>query len=390
MPELDIAFYQWLVDTRREFHRHPEIQFKEIETTRRIREILDGLDIENTGFDDMTGAVGLIRGGKPGKTIGLRADIDALPILEQTDVPFKSRTPGMMHACGHDAHTTIMLGVAKYLVESGRVKEMAGNVKLLFEPAEEGDGGADPMIKKGALEDPHVDRVLACHVAPNLKVGTAGLFRSQSHASTDPFQLVIEGKSGHGGHPHEAVDPIVAGAYFITALQTIVARNVNPLDTAVVHIGRFVAGEAGNAVPPRAELAGGVRALNPEVREVLLKRLQEIISGLETGFGVKCRLKFLPGYPPCINDTEVSAFLHEIGSRILGEENISWLQPSTGAEDFSFFTKARPGAMIMLGCRNEEKDIVHPLHSALFNLDEQVLSVGVRIFSEAVCRFCGC
>jgi amidohydrolase len=232
-----------------------------------------------------------------------------------------------------------------------------------------------------------VDRILACHVHPGLPVKTAGLHPSQSHASTDPFHLIIKGKGGHGGHPDQAIDPIVAGAYFVSMLQTIVARNVDPLETAVVHVGKFAAGTAGNVIPGHAELAGGVRALTPCVRDLLLKRVQDIVKGMELNFGVRCELTFHKGYPPCVNDPDVYKFMHDIGAHVLGPENIKTLKPSTGAEDFAFFAKARPSAMMMLGCRNEEKGIVHPLHSAYFDLDERVLDVGVKIFTEAVCRY---
>jgi len=383
----DKKFSQWLVDVRRQFHKYPEIMFKEFRTTQQIKDLLTELKIEHYGYEDMTGVVALIRGGKPGKTIALRADIDALPIEEETCVPFKSRNPGMMHACGHDAHTTIMLGVAKYLVDSGLIKELKGNIKFIFQPAEEGDGGAELMIKRGVLEKPHVDQILACHVQPSLPVNSAGVFHSQSHASTDPFQLIIKGKGGHGGRPNEAIDPIAAGAYFVSALQTIVSRNVDPLETAVVHVGKFIAGEAGNVIPEKAELAGGVRALTPLVRELLLKRLQDLVKGLEINFKVNCSLTVHKGYPPCINDPKVCRFLHEIGLKVLGEENIKFLKPSTGAEDFAFFAQARPSSMIMLGCRNEKKEIIHPLHSARFDMDEKVLDVGVKIFAEAVCQY---
>jgi len=387
MINFNKSFSQWLIDVRRQFHQFPEIMFQEIETTRKIKKLLTELGIEHYGFEDMTGVVALIRGKKPGRTIALRADIDALPIEEKTGLPFKSQNPGMMHACGHDANITIMLGVAKYLIESGMVTELKGNIKFIFQPAEEGDGAADLMIKRGVLEDPHVDQILACHLLPSLPVKTAGVHHSQSHASTDPFQLIIKGKGGHGGRPNEAIDPIVAGSYFVTMLQTIVARNVDPLETAVVHVGKFTAGEAGNVIPGQAELTGGVRALNPYVRILLLERLQKIVKGLELTFGVTCELTFKKGYPPCINDPEVCKYMYEIGVQVLGSENVQYLKPSTGAEDFAFFAMARPSAMMMLGCRNEEKGIIHPLHSACFDLDERVLDVGVKIFTKAVCQY---
>ncbi len=384
---IDDVFEKWLIDVRRQFHQYPEIMFQEVKTTREIKRRLTDIGVEHYGYEDMTGVVAIIRGGKPGKTIALRADIDALPIEEQTKVPFKSRNRGMMHACGHDAHTTIMLGVAKYIVESGLSRQLQGNVKFIFQPAEEGDGASDLMINRGVLEDPFVDRILAGHLLPSLPVETAGVYHSQSHASTDPFHLVITGKGGHAGRPNEAIDPIVAGSYFVSTLQTIVARNIDPLETAVAHVGKFISGDAGNVIPGQAELAGGVRALNPSVRNILINRLQEIVKGLEISFNVKCKLTFKKGYPPCINDPDVCRFIHDIGVQVLGPENVKYLKPSTGAEDFAFFAMARPSTMIMLGCRNEEKGIIHPLHSERFDLDERVLGIGVRVFSQAVCDY---
>jgi len=380
---------KWLVKIRREFHMHPEVLFQEVRTTERIKSILGELGVECYGFEDMTGVVGIIRGTQPGKTIGLRADIDALPIQELNDVAYKSQNEARMHACGHDAHATIMLGVAKHLMDSGLSGRLKGNVKLIFQPAEEGGGGAKKMIERGILENPFVDRVVAGHVGPDMEVGTVGIYRSQSHASADRFRLTIRGSGGHGGRPHQTIDPIVAGSHFVTALQSVVALNIDPLDGAVITVGKFSAGDAENVIPEHAELAGTIRALTGSVKETLWQRIREISAGMEKTFGVTSELEVIEGYPACRNDEEVSQFLYEVSCEILGSDNVHHIPPTTGAEDFAYFSLERPSAIIRLGCGNPSKGIVHPLHSPYFDMDEAVLAVGVRIFTEAIRRFLG-
>jgi amidohydrolase len=387
MEFMDKNFAEWLIRVRRDFHMQPETLFEEVRTTERIKALLNELGIEHHGFEDMTGVVGLVRGSQPGKAIGLRAEIDALPVQELNELPYISRHEGRMHACGHDAHTAIMLGVAKQITESSLSEQIKGNVKFLFQPAEEGGGGARKMIEHGVLENPHVDLVVAGHMGPDMEVGTVGIYSAQSHASADRFRLIIRGKGGHGGRPHQTIDPIVAGAHFVTALQSVVGRNIDPIDGAVITVAKFRAGEAENVIPEYAELAGTIRALVQPVRQKVWQRIREISCGIENTFGVKCDLELIEGYPACTNDEEVSHFLHQISSDLLGPDKVEYIPPTTGAEDFAYFSLERPSAIIRLGCGNQTKGIVHPLHSPYFDLDEEVLSVGVRIFAEAVRRF---
>ena len=389
MMAIDKQFKKWLIDVRRDFHMHPETLFQEVRTTKKIMARLSELDIKYHGFEDMTGVVGHIRGREPGKTIALRADIDALPIQELNEIPYKSRTPGCMHACGHDAHTAIMLGVAKKIVDSGLSEALKGDIIFLFQPAEEGGGGAKMMIERGVLSNPTVDWIIAGHMGPDMPVGTIGIYRGQSHASADRFKMVIHGRGGHGARPDQTIDPIVAGAYFVTALQSIVARNINPNETAVVTVGKFIAGDTSNVIPEHAELEGTIRALTEATRRQLWEKIQYISNGIEKTFQTNCVLELMEGYPVCINDEKVADFLYETASGCSGPDKVQFLPASTGAEDFAYFTQEKPGAMIRLGCGNESKGITHPLHSAFFDIDEDVLMIGVELFTDAVRRYLG-
>ena len=382
-----LQFHQWLSETRRDFHMHPEISHQEKRTTQRIAEILKELGCEVQLFDDMTGAVGMIRGAQNGPTIGLRADIDALPIQELNDIPYKSQNPGAMHACGHDAHTTIMLGVARNIMTSGLESKLKGNVKFFFQPAEERIAGAKAMIERGVLENPRVDRVIAGHMAPDLPVGTVGIFRGLGYASADMFELNITGKGTHGARPEDGNDPIVAGAHFVTIIQSIVARNIKPTDAAVVTVGKFTSGDVSNVIPETAHLEGSIRALSAEVRQQLIERLHEIAAGLGKTFNVDGQLIIHEGVPPLENDSEVAEFLYAVSKDVLGEKNVSYRPPAMGSEDFAYFTEERPSAIMRLGCANSQKGLQRSLHSPYFDIDEQVLEVGVAIFAEAVVRY---
>ncbi|MBW2480455.1 MAG: M20 family metallopeptidase [Desulfobacterales bacterium] len=387
MFPVDPQLQDWLSDTRRYFHRHPEISHQEKRTTQKIIEILKDLNIDTRPLEDMTGAIGLIEGKSKGLTIALRADIDALPIQELGDVEYASQNTGVMHACGHDANTAIMLGVAKTLMESGRHKDLKGNVKFLFQPAEERGAGAKAMIERGALENPRVDRIIAGHMSPDLPAGKVGIFRGLGYASADRFNLVITGKGAHGARPEEGNDPIVAGAQFVSGIQSIVARNIKPTEAAVITVGKFNSGAAENVIPESAHLAGSIRALSPDIRLKVHQRLAEFAAGLEKSFHVRCELNILEGVPTLENDIEVAEFLFEVSQSVLGAEHVQYLPPIMGSEDFSYFTLERPSAIMRLGCSNPEKGFTARLHSPHFDIDEQVLGVGTAIFSTVVLQY---
>jgi amidohydrolase len=377
--------HSWLVETRRDFHRYPELGLKEFRTTARIKEILTGLGAR---FQDLpgleTGVVAVFEGQPGSKTLALRADIDALPMDELNDVPYKSTIPGVMHSCGHDCHATVMLGVAKQVVESGLLTKIKGRLKFVFQPAEEIVAGARRMIDAGVLENPKVDRILALHMNTDLPAGKVGLYRGVSHAHTDSFQLIIQGKGIHGAYPHNGIDPIVAGAHFVTALQSIVGRNVDPLDAAVISVGQFTAGTAPNIIPDQALLRGTVRTFTLEVRALVRERLQDMAESLQKSFRVAVDYRFIPGVPSTINDETVAADLYAAAVSVLGAENVGYLTPKMGGEDFGLFTQVVPGAFMRLGCANEARGITAKGHSPHFDVDETSLPIGVEIMVEAI------
>ena len=377
--------YGWLSDVRRDLHQHPEIALKEVRTTAKIKEILAAFGAR---FQDLpgldTGAVAVFDGQPGGKTLALRADIDALPMTELNAVPYKSLHDGAAHTCGHDCHTAIMLGVAKQVVESGMLRQLQGRLKFVFQPAEEIVAGARRMVEAGVLENPKVDRILALHMNNELSVGQVGLYRGVSHAHTDSFRLTIRGKGSHGAYPHNGIDPIVAGAHFVSAVQTIVGRNLDPLDSAVISVGQFQAGTAPNIIPDQAYLAGTVRTFKTEVRDLVRRRLQEMAESLRPSFQVEVDYQFVQGVPSTINDEAVSADLAEAAGKVLGPDNVTYLTPKMGGEDFGLFTQLVPGSFMRLGSANAARGITAQGHSPYWDVDERALPIGVEIMVEAI------
>ena len=377
---------QWLVELRNDFHRHPELSAAETRTTRRICEVLSAFNVDISTFDDLTGVVGTVWGGKgtSGKTLALRADIDALPVQEVGGREYGSVVEGVMHACGHDANTAIMLGVARKIHETGLAKRIDGAVKFIFQPAEEKLGGAKSLIARGVLNNPRVDRIIAGHMDPNLQVGTVGVFSRVGHASSDPFELLIAGKGTHGARPHKGINPISAGGFFVTSLETILPRHISPAKSAVISVGTFQAGTAGNVIPDQAVIKGSIRTHDENVRKDILNALENLVRGIDIMFGTTSRLEIKPGAPLGVNDPEVCGFLHDASVAVLSEERVKTLPFIMGSEDFYYFTEQCPGAIMRLGCADKTKGANAPLHSPAFDIHEDVLETGVNIFFKAV------
>ena len=377
----------WLVEIRRTIHRHPELGFEEVETSKLISEWLQKFGLEVKRGMAKTGVVGLLKGKKPGRTIAIRADMDALPMDEINQVPYASQIKGKMHACGHDAHVAILLGVAKFF--SSIPDQVKGNIKWVFQPAEEGGAGGRIMVEEGVLENPKVDAIFGAHVFPFLPVGKVGIYEREGLAAADRFTIKIIGKGGHAASPHVSKDPILAAGHLITQIHSIVSRNINPLDSGVVTIGKVSGGTAFNIIPDEVELLGTVRSLRPQVREELKNRIEQVIQGVVGSFGMDYRLDFEYGYPVLINNSEMSKLVASACSKGIGKENVEVLKPSMGAEDFAYYLEKVPGAYFRLGCRNEEKGMIHPYHSSLFDIDEEVLPFGVEMFVRIVDQYLG-
>ncbi len=364
----------WVTAMRRKLHRIPEKGFAEVETQRAIMDALDEIGIPYT--TERTWVIGLIEGAYPGDTVALRADMDALPITEPGECPFRSCHEGMMHACGHDAHMAIALGAAKVL--HGLRDELHGRVKLLFQPAEETDGGAAPMVAAGAMENPHVDRVYGLHVMPYLPVGTVETRPGTLNASTDEIRLTIRGKSGHGAYPEQGVDAIVCAAQVVTALQSLVARNVSPLQSAVLTIGQISGGTAQNIICDAVTMRGTMRTANAALRAQMKRRVTDIATGVASAMGCEAEVNIVPGYAALVNDEKEAARVKRVASRLFGAEHaVEKAAPSMGGEDFSFFSDEAPGAFFHVGCARAEEVPAPPLHSKEFHLDEDCLTIGM-------------
>ena len=379
-----------VVADRRHLHENPELAFEEYETSKFVAERLASLGVEDirTGIGG-TGVTGLIRGGKgDGKVVMARADMDALPILEENDVDYKSTKPGVMHACGHDAHTAMLLGLTRLLMD--RKGEFAGTVKVLFQPAEEvPPGGAIAMIRDGALEDPHVDAVLGLHVSSETPAGKIAMRAGAGSASSDRFRITIQGRGGHAASPHEAVDPIVIGSLIVLALQTLVSRETNPIDAAVLSTTAFIAGEAFNVIPDTVELRGTVRTLNQEVREHLEKRLIEVSTGIARAGGAEVVADFIRGYPGIVNDEAMTEMVRLAAIDAVGEDNVIESPIGMGGEDFSYFSLERPGCFFNVGTRNEDRGIVWGHHHPRFDVEEEGMSAGIATMGNAMLSYLG-
>lgn len=376
---------EWLIGIRREIHMYPELGFEEVKTSRLISEWLERFGLEVQKGVAGTGVIGLLRGKSQGKTVAIRADMDALPIEELNEVPYASKIKGKMHACGHDAHVTILLGVAR--IFSSLRDQIKGNIKWIFQPAEEGGGGGKRMVEEGVLENPRVDAIFGAHVYPQIEIGKVGICKGKALASADRFIIKLIGQSGHAASPHLAKDPILAAGHLITQIHSIVSREVDPLESAVITIGKVSGGTAFNIIPDEVELLGTVRALSPEIQEKMKKRIEEAVRGVTQAFGMRYDFEYEYGYPVLINEPEMIQLVASACAKGIGEENIVEVPPSMGAEDFAFYLEKVPGAFFRLGIRNESKGVVHPYHNSRFDIDEDVLPFGVEMFIRIVDRF---
>ncbi|SNX53027.1 amidohydrolase [Thermoanaerobacterium sp. RBIITD] len=372
-----------IIQIRRKIHREPELGFEETKTSDLISKYLNSLCIE-TKILATTGVMGLLK-GNGSKTIAIRADMDALPIQEENDVPYSSVVPGKMHACGHDVHTAIALGAAKLL--SKMKDKINGNVKFIFQPAEETTGGAKPMIEEGVLENPNVDAIIGLHVDPDLNTGEIGFTNGKAYASSDMFDISVTGKSSHGAEPHKSVDPIVISANIINALQTVVSRNADPLEPLVITIGSIEGGYARNIIANKVHMSGIIRMLNEEKRDETVAKVEDIARCIAKSMGGKAEFSRIAGYPCLINDEKILKILKSSAANIVGEENIKNVLPTLGVEDFAYFLKEVPGCFYKLGCGNKAKGIDKPIHNNMFNVDEECIAYGIAVHVNTVINF---
>ena len=380
------SLFEYTQSLRRDFHMHPELGFKEVRTAGIVARELTSLGLEvHTGIAE-TGVVALLEGARPGPVILARFDMDALPILEETGAAYASQNPGVMHACGHDGHTAIGLTVARML--HAHRQELAGTVKFIFQPAEEGLGGAEGMIAAGVLENPKPDLALALHLWNEKPLGWLGIACGPAMAGAELFKIKVRGKGGHGAVPHLAADPVLAAAQIVAALQSIVARNVPPLQAAVVSVCTIHGGEAFNVIPQAVELAGTIRTFEPQVREKVLERFEVIVYGLAETMGCRAEVELQRLTPAVINQPESAARIAAVARQVFPEATIdSGDYVTMGSEDFAFIMEKAPGCFFFIGSANKEKGLDAGHHHPRFDFDEGALPRGAALMASAVAEF---
>jgi amidohydrolase len=378
--QLGPAMTEW----RRHLHIHPELSFEEYETTAWLAARMEEWGIAYSR-PTPTGLVGVIEGRRPGRTVAVRADIDALPIVEETGLPFASTRPGVMHACGHDGHTAILLGLAQFL---SRHRDFAGRVKLLFQPAEEkAPGGAQQFVKAGVLDD--VDVCIGLHLMAETPTGRAGVCVGPMMANSDSFVARIQGRGGHGASPHQAVDAVMVACHAVVNLQTIVARKVDPIRPAVVTIGAIHAGTAANIIADTAEMKGTVRSFHKDVRQFLHDEIQRTLEATCAMYSASYDLTYTWGYPAVVNHPEVTEVLRAAAAEVLGQEAVLTQEPIMGGEDFAYYAEKVPAAFIFVGCENPAVGAEWQHHHPRFTIDEAALPHGMEILGRALFKLVG-
>jgi amidohydrolase len=369
-----------LVEMRRYLHMYPELSNQEFNTTKQINEWLHEFGIQHIPLSLPTGTAAEVIGKEQGPTVAIRADIDALPIFEEADVPFRSKIDGVSHMCGHDVHSVIALGAGIILQELSDV--IPGNVRILFQPAEEFEGGAESMIQQGLLEN--VKSIIGLHNVPELPVGTIGVKEGFLMASVDDFTITIKGKGGHAALPENTIDPIVIGSAVVSQLQTIVSRSISAKESAVVTIGSFQAGMTNNVIPDKAILKGTVRTSNEEVRKKIYEVFKQVVINTVTALGGEVEIDYQFLLPAVYNDALVAEIVRSAAVSVAGKENTVQAEPTMGGEDFSFYQKEIPGCYVWLGSGNEEKGIQYGWHHPKFMVDEEAIKIGVKWMVQSV------
>ena len=370
--------YPQIVAYRRKIHQNPELSGEEVQTSQFVLKSLEEMGIPCRRIAGNGVIATIIGTGKKNMTLAIRADMDALPITEDTGLPYASRTPGVMHACGHDMHTAILLGTASIL--NSMKKNIPGNIKLLFQPAEETTGGAAAMINEGCLESPRVDAVLGLHVSETVPLGNIELRHGVMNAATSEFQLKIIGKSCHGAHPEGGIDAIVIAGSIISTLQTIVTRNLDPTEPLIITVGKIQGGTKENVIAGEVTMSGTLRSLDFEHRDFAKKRMIAICNGIASAYGGRCEITFDDNYPPLVNDSRLITLMSKIGDKLIGPEHVSFRpSPSLGADDFAFFCQEVPSVYFNIGCTDFEKGTPAPAHNEKFNPEEEAMKYGVMM-----------
>jgi amidohydrolase len=382
---LSEAEIQELTRVRRDLHAHPELAFEEVRTSALVAERLKALGLDVRTGVGKTGVMATVRGGRAGKTVLLRADMDALPILEQNSVPYRSESDGKMHACGHDCHTSILLGVSKQLVREAPA--LPGTVSLCFQPAEEQGGGAEAMIRDGALRDPRPDAAFGLHVWQGLDLGKVGVSTGPWMAAVDEFTVTLKGVGAHAAEPHKGRDPVVAMAHVITALQTLASRRTSPLLEVVVSVTQIRAGTAFNIIPETAWMNGTVRVFDPTEWKDLPERFERVVRGVAEALGCEAEIRYHRHNRPTVNDPAMAALARAAAAEVVGEDNVLTDVRTMGGEDFSAILAQVPGCFIAIGSRNESKGLHYDHHHPRFDVDEGCLEIGAEVLLRVTHRF---